>query len=62
MKKTYTYALTEDQYHIIVNSLNELRTRCIKANIDTTDIDYLLLGLIRKHQKYVNKEHYYNER
>lgn len=62
MKKNYTYALTEDQYHIIVNSLNELRTRCIKENIDTTDIDYLLLALIRKHEKYGNKEHYYNER
>lgn len=62
MKKSYTYTLTEEQYHIIINSLNELRTKCIKDNIYTTDVDYLLLGLIRKHEKYMNREYEHNDR
>jgi len=40
------FAVTEEQYHIIINALNELRTRCIKDNIDSTDVDYLLLDII----------------
>ena len=40
--------LTEDQYHLIINALNYLRTKCIEKNIDTTDINELLLYIIDK--------------
>ena len=34
--------VTEDQYHLIINALNDLRTKCI------TDINELLLYIIDK--------------
>ena len=56
MQDEVCLVVTEEEYHIIVNALNELRTRCIKENIDTTDIDYLLLDIIDgKKQKEVEK-------
>ncbi len=57
MESQVCFVVTEEEYHIIVNALNELRTRCIKENIDTTDIDYLLLDIIDgKKQKIVEVE------
>lgn len=38
--------ITEDQYHLLINALNDLRTKCIAENIDTTDINELLLLII----------------
>lgn len=38
--------ITEEQYHLLINALNDLRTRCIEENIDTTDIDKLILQVI----------------
>lgn len=38
--------ITEEQYHLLINALNDLRTRCIEQNIDTTDIDKLILQVI----------------
>ena len=38
-----TITITQDQYHLIINALNELRNRCIRENIDTTDIEDALL-------------------
>ena len=56
MQDKVCLVVTEEEYHIIVNALNELRTRCIKENIDTTDVDYLLLNIIDgKKQKEVEK-------
>lgn len=56
MQDEVCLVVTEEEYHIIVNALNELRTRCIKENIDTTDVDYLLLNIIDgKKQKEVEK-------
>ncbi|MBR3325257.1 MAG: hypothetical protein IKG14_04345 [Clostridia bacterium] len=56
MQDEVCLVVTEEEYHIIVNALNELRTRCIKENIDTTDVDYLLLNIIDgKKQKDVEK-------
>lgn len=40
--------VTEDQYHLIINALNDLRTKSIEKNIDTTDINELLLYIIDK--------------
>ena len=40
--------VTEDQYHLIIKALNDLRTKCIEKNIDTTDINELLLYIIDK--------------
>ncbi len=56
MQDEVCLVVTEEEYHIIVNALNELRTRCIKENIDTTDVDYLLLNIIDgKKQKDLEK-------
>lgn len=56
MQDEVCLVVTEEEYHIIVNALNELRNRCIKENIDTTDVDYLLLNIIDgKKQKEVEK-------
>ena len=56
MQDEVCLVVTEEEYHIIVNALNELRTRCIKENIDTTDVDYLLLNIIDgKKQKEIEK-------
>ena len=38
--------ITEDQYHLLINALNDLRTKCIAENIDTKDINELLLLII----------------
>ena len=38
--------ITEDQYHLLINALNDLRTKCIAGNIDTKDINELLLLII----------------
>ena len=46
MKNKVIIEVTEEQYHIIVNALNELRNRCINENIDSIDVDYLLLDII----------------
>ncbi len=46
MKNKVVIEVTEEQYHIIVNALNELRNRCINENIDSIDVDYLLLDII----------------
>ena len=46
MENQIVIVVTEEQYHIIVNALNDLRTRCINENIDSTDVDYLLLDVI----------------
>ena len=54
--KLYTIGLTEDQYHLVVNCLNDVRTKCIEKDIDTTDIDELLLKIIENHEKFVIKE------
>ena len=54
--KLYTIWLTEDQYHLVVNCLNDVRTKCIEKDIDTTDIDELLLKIIENHEKFVSKE------
>ena len=54
--KLYTIELTEDQYHLIVNCLNDVRTKCIEKDIDTTDIDEFLLKIIENHEKFVSKE------
>ncbi len=54
--KLYTIELTEDQYHLVVNCLNDVRTKCIEKDIDTTDIDELLLKIIENHEKFVSKE------
>ncbi|WP_440338630.1 hypothetical protein [Megamonas funiformis] len=54
--KLFTIELTEDQYHLVVNCLNDVRTKCIEKDIDTTDIDELLLKIIENHEKFVSKE------
>lgn len=54
--KLYTIELTEDQYHLVVNCLNDVRNKCIEKDIDTTDIDELLLRIIENHEKFVSKE------
>ena len=54
--KLYKIGLTEDQYHLVVNCLNDVRTKCIEKDIDTTDIDELLLKIIENHEKFVSKE------
>ena len=46
-----TITITQDQYHLIINALNELRNRCIRENIDTTDVEDALLELIGQHEK-----------
>lgn len=38
--------ITEDQYHILINALNDLRTKCINENISEIDVDELLLQVI----------------
>ena len=38
--------LTEEQYHIIINALNHLRTKCLEENISAIDVDELLLQVI----------------
>ena len=38
--------ITEDQYHLLINALNDLRTKCIAENSDTKDINELLLLII----------------
>lgn len=38
--------ITEEQYHLLINALNDLRTKCIAENIDTKDINELLLLII----------------
>ena len=40
--------ITEDQYHLLINALNDLSTKCIAENIDTKDINELLLYIIDK--------------
>ena len=57
--KLFTIELTEDQYHLVVNCLNDVRTKCIEKDIDTTDIDELLLKIIENHEKFVSKERSY---
>ena len=54
--KLFTIELTEDQYHLVVNCLNDVRTKCNEKDIDTTDIDELLLKIIENHEKFVSKE------
>ena len=46
MENQIVIVVTEEQYHIIVNALNDLRTKCIAENIDTKDINELLLLII----------------
>ena len=48
-----TITITQDQYHLIINALNELRNRCIRENIDTT---------IGQHEKNKNMEMNYDAR
>lgn len=57
-----TITITQDQYHLIINALNELRNRCIRENIDTTDVEDALLELIGQHEKNKNMEMNYDAR
>jgi hypothetical protein len=38
--------INEKQYHLLINALNQLRTKCLAENIDTRDINELLLLII----------------
>lgn len=38
--------ITEEQYHLLINALNELRTNCIEKNISLKDVDELILKII----------------
>lgn len=38
--------ITEEQYHLLINALNDLRTRCLNEKIDVTDVDKLILQVI----------------
>ena len=58
-REIYTIGLVEDEYHLVVNCLNEVRTKCIEQNIDTTDLDELLLKLIEGHEKFLSRERSY---
>ena len=38
--------INEKQYHLLINALNQLRTKCLAENIDTRDINEILLLII----------------
>lgn len=53
--------ITEDQYHLLINALNELRTRGLNEGINVIDIDTLLLQIIDSPVKGFKKELKYDE-
>jgi len=54
--------ITEEQYHILINALNDLRTRCINENIDATDVSELILQVIDSPVKGWQKESVHESR
>lgn len=38
--------ITEEQYHLLINALNELRSDCIEKGISLEDVDELILKVI----------------
>jgi hypothetical protein len=47
---------TEEQYHLLINALNDLRTKCLNEGINTIDVDTLLLQVIDSPVKGFMKE------
>lgn len=47
--------INEKQYHLLINALNQLRTKCLAENIDTRDINELLLLIIESPVKSLAK-------
>ena len=54
--------ITEEQYHLLINALNDLRTKCLKENISSIDVDELILQVIDSHVKGLSRESMHESR
>lgn len=54
--------ITEEQYHLLINALNDLRTKCLKENISSIDVDELILQVIDSPVKGLSRESMYESR
>lgn len=54
--------ITEEQYHLLINALNDLRTKCLKENISSIDVDELILQVIDSPVKGLSRESMHESR